>query len=500
MVRYEREKDYYERAASVCKHMCETALEQAGIKAIVTFRAKAYDKLQKKVEQRNVKRIKEQNEGYKTIQDIYDDIPDLAGVRVALYFPGDKNELDKLIHDRFDVLKRIEDFPPPISSYNRRFPGYSARHYRVHLKEDTLSKGQKHYSKALIEIQVATVLMHAWSEVEHDLGYKPTVGELSEDEYAILDEINGMVLAGEIALERLQRAIKRRVEQGGVPFKSQYELAIYLYSQLQLGMPINTPQVERMDLLFRLLQAAKLDHPGELMHFVSGLDLSETHRTISGQLIDSVLAVRPDLYEIYWQFLPEESLREELRLSSLQGVRTFLSRWATLEAIVNKIAEAKGQQAYMSIRAEVLQSLGLFTALDKEKLEHLDYYQKLRNRFVHKSEPPTLMLGMAAGSAAYNLTNDILGALGAQATEDTRKVIDSSEEIQKLLKSLKAISDEQAKKVISVVDEFKNSDFVRRSLFRSFAARGYSDILARDYERVLEFLEDLKDAFEEISK
>ena len=37
------------------------------------------------------------------------------------------------------------------------------------------------------------MLMHAWSEVEHDLVYKPFSGNLSASELAILDEINGLV-------------------------------------------------------------------------------------------------------------------------------------------------------------------------------------------------------------------------------------------------------------------------------------------------------------------
>ncbi len=49
--------------------------------------------------------------------------------------------------------------------------------------------------------------MHSWAEVEHDLVYKPINGKLSDEEYAILDEINGLVLSGEIALERLQKAM-----------------------------------------------------------------------------------------------------------------------------------------------------------------------------------------------------------------------------------------------------------------------------------------------------
>ena len=55
--------------------------------------------------------------------------------------------------------------------------------------------------------------MHAWAEVEHDLVYKPYSGKLQEDELAILDEINGLVIAGEIALERLQKAITERTKR-----------------------------------------------------------------------------------------------------------------------------------------------------------------------------------------------------------------------------------------------------------------------------------------------
>lgn len=70
--------------------------------------------------------------------------------------------------------------------------------------------------------------MHAWSEVEHDLDYKPLAGPLSWGEHAILDELNGLVLAGEIALERLQDAGQSRVASAGSSFANHYELASYL--------------------------------------------------------------------------------------------------------------------------------------------------------------------------------------------------------------------------------------------------------------------------------
>ena len=74
--------------------------------------------------------------------------------------------------------------------------------------------------------------MHAWSEVEHDLVYKPLNGTLSEEELAILDELNGLVLAGEIALERLQIAGTARIVKEKL-FNNQYDLASYLYDKYE---------------------------------------------------------------------------------------------------------------------------------------------------------------------------------------------------------------------------------------------------------------------------
>lgn len=229
---YLREVDYYNRAAQICAQQCEAVLEQNGVRAIVTYRAKRADRLKGKLQNRNKKKR------YKTFDDIYDDIPDLAGVRIAIYFPDDRNEVDKLIHANFNDVKS-KKFPEKKraikkskSTYEKRFSGYWANHYRVHLKVDDPSDEKVRYTEARIEIQVASVLMHAWAEVEHDLLYKPLSGKPSEGERAILDELNGIVLAGEIALERLQNAVKVRLDVEEQQFTNHYELAAYIYDKL----------------------------------------------------------------------------------------------------------------------------------------------------------------------------------------------------------------------------------------------------------------------------
>ena len=57
--------------------------------------------------------------------------------------------------------------------------------------------------------------MHAWAEVEHDLTYKQKKGTVSYDEHESLDEINGLVLAGELSLQRLQRISELRIASEG---------------------------------------------------------------------------------------------------------------------------------------------------------------------------------------------------------------------------------------------------------------------------------------------
>jgi len=74
--------------------------------------------------------------------------------------------------------------------------------------------------------------MHAWSEVEHDLIYKPSQGKLSKEELMILDEINGLVIAGNIALERLQTAGAERVAESNYEFKNHYDLSLFITNEL----------------------------------------------------------------------------------------------------------------------------------------------------------------------------------------------------------------------------------------------------------------------------
>lgn len=167
---YEKEYDFYKQLARLGHEVLETAIINRGIKALISNRAKRVDQLKGKLDKRNLKK------DYKTRKSIENDIVDLAEIRVALYFPSERKIIGQVIEDFFDIVE-TKEFPenPDKPKHNKRFSGYWATHYRVKLKKS--DDIDKRFMNTVFEIQGASVFMHAWSEVEHDLVYKPFSGE-----------------------------------------------------------------------------------------------------------------------------------------------------------------------------------------------------------------------------------------------------------------------------------------------------------------------------------
>jgi ppGpp synthetase/RelA/SpoT-type nucleotidyltranferase len=205
---YKHEYEYFEKVADEAHDQLSEKLQDAGIRAIVTYRAKKPRKLRAKLLKRNKTR------NYQTFQDIYNDVVDMAGVRVALYLPADREVVSQIIEQQFTPMRPAKNFPE--DSEPGEPLGYVATHYLVRLKPETLHKEEYQYADTNIEIQVASVLMHAWAEVTHDLLYKPQDGPasaLTPEEKAMIDDLNRVVQEGEGLLERLQKSVQDRTHE-----------------------------------------------------------------------------------------------------------------------------------------------------------------------------------------------------------------------------------------------------------------------------------------------
>ncbi|MCA6957898.1 GTP pyrophosphokinase [Pectobacterium polaris] len=373
---YSKQYDYYSELAKISSNLLEQELEKRGIKAIVSSRAKRPDRLDQKLKQRN------EMSTYKHVSDVYEDIVDLAGVRVALYFPKDREVVDEIIKFLFRVQKK-KNFPEASykPKFEKRFSGYWASHYRVNLKNSNQNK--KRYENALFEIQVASVLMHAWSEVEHDLVYKPLAGDLSEEELAILDEINGLVLTGEIALERLQKAIAKRTKEKD-NISNRYELTSLITNSLNKSY-INKLKLGDTKILFNYLKDNASISASEISDYLSKINQSEKE-TITDQLLlmiinDSYKDVGNNLnLSNYFKYFLGEN-------RDVSGFELFVKTWILLEKAVSIIHNQNNRQHKKFFTAK-FEPLVSDEVISQEESIELNDLKRIRNNLLHGVETP----------------------------------------------------------------------------------------------------------------
>ena len=109
------------------------------------------------------------------------EMTDLSGCRVIFYFEENIEQFTKVLCDEFEVVS-YEDKSSPDE--------YNARHIVVRLTENRYNLPEYSGFKGLqCEIQLTTVLFHAWAEIQHDIIYKPNK-ELLEFDKPAFDNIN----------------------------------------------------------------------------------------------------------------------------------------------------------------------------------------------------------------------------------------------------------------------------------------------------------------------
>jgi ppGpp synthetase/RelA/SpoT-type nucleotidyltranferase len=425
IARYRREFDFFEQAGRIVAQQLDARLDASGIRAMVTSRAKNPKRLEVKIRQRSASR------NYSSIDEIYSDIVDLAGVRVALYFPAERGEVDKIVQEHFNLTEPPKIFTGTSNpTYAKRFSGYWATHYRLQIRTATLSELNQRFAEARVEVQVASVLMHAWSEVEHDLIYKPLQGSLSEDELAILDELNGMVLTGEIALERLQRAVEARVSKRGSRFENHYDLASFLleYGRSKLGEVTAEPVIGDVQLLFRLLVMLNISEAEQLRPYLESLTLDTEQRPIAQQIIDQIVVADPQRYAAYAAARLEATSGEIT--ANIEGAASgssnndashtalgyFLTGWIVLERFLREVASLRGFTTHsVSIPSpKLMKTLEVF---DEQETREIEQIRRVRNYLVHGIEVPDPAFVMELGHALSR----ILSRLAEDPRPDVRE-------------------------------------------------------------------------------
>ena len=404
---YKKQYDFYSELAKTVHRKLEDELISQGIKAIVTFRAKRPDRLRTKLVQRN------QEKQYKNQAAIKKDIVDLAGIRSSLYFPSERTLLDEIIRDLFNV-KKVKKFPSESHKpkHEKRFSGYWATHYRVTLKKD--EDIQDRYYDTVIEIQVASLLMHAWSEVEHDMIYKPLSGNVSEEELAILDEINGLVLSGEIALERLQKAMTKRIQESK-EINNKYELTNYIYNNLNKNS-ISNLKFGKTNFLNNYLFNYNTKFDTEIFSKYINKINSNSSETVSDQLVSMILL---DLYSNNESKVKLKDLLLGLENNKVKqsGFESFIKTWIILEKAVMQINRENdiSNRKYFVPDFKEIKQLQTLTNEEKNDLTEL---REIRNYLLHGIEQPTDTFLKKSQKKLRTITKKVINEIQEESLRD----------------------------------------------------------------------------------
>jgi putative GTP pyrophosphokinase len=124
-----------------------------------------------------VAKAQKQIRGRNKYSDPLGQIQDQLGARIITFYRSDVERLDEIVKRYFTPI----EFKAHVPDSEWEF-GYFGRHYILVLPTDVIEAGMDATMvPAFFELQVKTLFQHAWSEAEHDLGYKPGESKLTPD-------------------------------------------------------------------------------------------------------------------------------------------------------------------------------------------------------------------------------------------------------------------------------------------------------------------------------
>lgn len=151
----------YEAFAARLKRLLEDLLDAADLDVVqVDARAKDMNSFLEKVERSPGK-----------YPNPMTDIHDFTGARIVAYYLSDVVRIDEIIEREFEI-----DLENSLKGEDRTDPdrfGYASDHYVVSLPTGRLALAEwGPYAHLRAEIQIRTVLQHAWASIDHKLVYK----------------------------------------------------------------------------------------------------------------------------------------------------------------------------------------------------------------------------------------------------------------------------------------------------------------------------------------
>jgi len=187
----------YEKLGSNLAQAIELLLKENSIPFLsINYRVKDVDSFIGKIEKKNY-------------INPFEEIEDICGLRVICFYQSDITKIESLVKKELVVLEN-ED-----KSDKLEFDqfGYRSLHFIIKVPEQwQLAPNYRGLENLKAELQVRTVLMHAWAEIEHKLAYK-SKSQIPKEFRRKLSRISAKLEEADEQFEDIKREIDTRKEQ-----------------------------------------------------------------------------------------------------------------------------------------------------------------------------------------------------------------------------------------------------------------------------------------------
>lgn len=205
---FSRNRSQYKIVEKDVEILCKNALK--GFDFLWQSRVKAPQSLEVK--------LKARNEKYNNEAENIADACDLVAGRIILARWLDIERVEKVLGRTFNIVNRSQHPKPgrDIGNSQARFRGYDGLHFYVTRQ---IPSSASLYN-LVIEIQVMSAFMWAFTVLDHDIIYKKISGEPDNGLIQSLDLLKGIANVGEIGLQMFDAhflpAVKHAAQQHGV--------------------------------------------------------------------------------------------------------------------------------------------------------------------------------------------------------------------------------------------------------------------------------------------
>ena len=158
---YRKQKETFLALGDVVHQMLSEITEELGLSVLaIEHRVKTEKSLSGKLERKG--------DSYSSL----DDITDILGCRIVCFLADEIDKIGKKIEERFVV--DWENSSDKRALIKEDTFGYLSLHYICSLPQD--GRWPSELCGKRFEIQIKTILQHAWSVIHHDIGYKSDFG------------------------------------------------------------------------------------------------------------------------------------------------------------------------------------------------------------------------------------------------------------------------------------------------------------------------------------